>query len=205
MHNDFVIPRSEKPHQSAVDLLKQKFIAEDRSALMRMPEIQWHRDRWDESWFRAGAVVTNAEGKYLFVEEKRAKGDDGKFHNVHDIWNIPSGCAKPGEGIDQTGCREVGEEAGMRIHLTGILLIIHSSDPQDPYIYIIFTAELSGEIGDYDHEEIRSHQWLSWGQAKCFQAQKKLRSEKTVIQALENHRRGLIMPLEMLFVKPVKF
>lgn len=162
--------------------------------------MQEHLNRWGASWFRAGVVITNGAGKYLCVEEKRAK-INGVYRDVRDIWNLPSGCAECNEDLRMAAVRETNEETGYDVHLNGICQMIQCFDQYNPYILIVFTAEVMGHRGDFDHNEIGSCRWFSKAEILQFEAEHKLRSPDFILGAIENYECGLIIPLEILKTK----
>jgi ADP-ribose pyrophosphatase YjhB (NUDIX family) len=66
----------------------------------------------------AGAFVENISGEFLL--ERRT--DNG-------LWGLPGGAVYPGETLEETALREIQEETGFIIEITGFLGIY--SDPQD--------------------------------------------------------------------------
>lgn len=175
-------------------------INSDRSELFRLKTTDAHIQRWGASWFRAGILAVNDSGEYLCVEEKRAK-INGVYQDVSDIWNLPSGCSERHEDIVATACREGKEETGYTFQPSGICQIIHSSDPLNPYIMIVFVAQAIGGEHDFDHSEIKAHRWLSREQISILNNQNKLRSPGFILGAISNYESGLIMPLDILRLK----
>lgn len=175
-------------------------IQQDRSELFRLEVTKAHIERWGESWFRSGIVAVNDAGKYLCVEEKRAKVK-GVYQNVSDIWNLPSGCLQPEESFLDGACREGREETGYHFQLTGICQIIHSVDPLNPYVMVVFSAKAVGLSGDFDHREIGSHLWLSKTELLELHGQGKLRSPDFILGVIDNYEHGLILPLSLLHQK----
>lgn len=172
-------------------------ILADRSELFRLNSTKTHRSSWGDSWYRAGVLVTNAQGEFLLVEELRAR-IDGIWYDVEDMWNIPSGSCREDERFIDAAVREAREELGRGVKLTGICALKHGKHHDDPCLLIVFVAELTSETYDFDHKEIKSQHWFSEEAIHKLHRQKKLRSTDLVFQAIGNYQKGLIMPLAIL-------
>jgi len=66
----------------------------------------------------AGAFVERESGEFL-LEKRRDNG----------LWGLPGGAVSPGETIEATAIREIQEETGLIVEITGFLGIY--SNPQD--------------------------------------------------------------------------
>ena len=66
----------------------------------------------------AGAFVEKGSGEFL-LERRRDNG----------LWGLPGGAVSPGETLEVTAIREIQEETGLVVEITGFLGIY--SDPQD--------------------------------------------------------------------------
>lgn len=179
------------------DLIRRPCIMADRSSLFRFTSTKDHRSRWGDSWYRAGVVVTNDQGEFLLVEELRAR-INGVWHDVEDIWNIPSGSCEEDERFLDAAIREAHEELGRGVKLKGICAIKHGKHNDDPCLLIVFVAELTDEVFEFDHKEIKSQRWFSADAIHDLNRQKRLRSSDLVLQAVGNYQKGLIVPLEII-------
>jgi 8-oxo-dGTP diphosphatase len=65
-------------------------------------------EQLDDQWLAAGAVVWNPDGEVPFVEPSWADG-----------WVLPGGSVEPGESLAETAGREVEEETGLDVDLSG--------------------------------------------------------------------------------------
>lgn len=172
-------------------------IQQDRSELFRLKVTQAHRQRWGDTWYRAGVIVTNEVGEFLLVEELRAR-IKGVWHDVEDMWNIPSGSCQEDEKFIDAAVREAREELGRGVTLKGICAIKHGKHNDDPCLLLVFLAELTSETFEFDHKEIKSQRWFSRDAIYALNRQGKLRSPDLVLQAIENYSQGIIMPLAII-------
>ena len=93
-------------------------------------------------------------------------------------WNIPAGHLDPGETIFDGAKREVFEECGFNVELTGVAHIGNRVLPKDTFLAVVFSTEIidgsikyyKNEILDvkwftYDeiinmHDELRAYNWI---------------------------------------------
>lgn len=93
--------------------------------------------------------VVKKDGKYLLVQEAK-KECKGK-------WSIPAGHLKPNETIVEGAKREILEECGLEVEITGILHVRKNSE----WVNIAFSTNIiSGEIR-FDKKEILDAKWFS--------------------------------------------
>ncbi len=98
--------------------------------------------------------VIEKEGKFLLVQEaqERCRGK----------WNIPAGHLDPLETIFDGAKREIYEETGCRVELTGILQVANKVEKDDVWISVIFATKLIEENISYDKNEILDVKWFSY-------------------------------------------
>ena len=95
--------------------------------------------------------IIEKENKVLLVQEMKQK--------CFGKWNIPAGHLEIGESIFQGAIREIKEETGCDVELTGIALIIHEVMEDDISIGIVFTTKLINESITYNPTEIMDVKW----------------------------------------------
>ena len=95
--------------------------------------------------------IIEKEGKVLLVQEKQAK--------CFGKWNIPAGHLEPKESIIQGAIREIKEETGCGVELTGIAAISNRILDDDIFVGIIFTTKLLKENIEIDPNEILDVKW----------------------------------------------
>src|SRR5690606_10542082 len=81
---------------------------------------------------------------YLFALVVVRRG--GRFLVVHEAkhgqrWYLPAGRVEPGEPLFDGARREVLEETGIPVELTGVLRIEHTAYPEMTRVRVFFTAE----------------------------------------------------------------
>lgn len=177
--------------------LKRSKIISDRSELFRLEVTKTHRAHWGDSWYRAGVAVVNNEKQFLLVEELRTRRN-GIWYDSHDMWNIPSGSCQEDEQFLSAAVREAHEELGRGVKLKGICAIKHGKHNDDPCLLIVFLAELTDEIFEFDHKEIKSQRYFSENDIYDLASQDKLRSPDLVLQVVENYKQGIILPLSII-------
>lgn len=82
------------------------------------------------SWFFAIVIVRRGD-QFLLIHERK--------HGQH--WYVPAGRVEPGESFIVAACREVLEESGIPVHLTGIVRFEHSPSLKGSRMRVVFVAE----------------------------------------------------------------
>lgn len=98
--------------------------------------------------------VIEKNGKFLLVQEAKEE--------FRGKWNIPSGQLDLNENIFEGAKREVFEETGCKVELTGILQIGNKVLENDSFISVIFSTNLLEENIFYDKSEILDVKWFSY-------------------------------------------
>lgn len=134
----------------------------------------------------SGCVIKR-NNKILMVQEAQKK--------CYGQWNFPAGHVDEGEKITEAAIREVYEETGCKVKLTGVLPIC-SKDDKEPRIMVRFTADIIEENIKFDKEEILDVKWIDIEKIKCMTEQE-LRAydvNMSYIKWLEEER---IYPMEI--------
>jgi ADP-ribose pyrophosphatase YjhB (NUDIX family) len=108
----------------------------------------------------AGAWVTDADGRALLI---RHEGEPGR-------WGTPGGGHEPGETLAETARREVREETGIDVVLTGVYrarrkTVVHESNPERRFHML--TVWFEGEPANSDttvetgDDEIVEARWFA--------------------------------------------
>lgn len=98
--------------------------------------------------------VIEKNGKFLLVQEaqERCRGK----------WNIPAGKLDINESIFDGAKREIFEETGCTVDLTGILQVGNRILENDTFISVIFSTNLISDNIFYDKSEILDVKWFSY-------------------------------------------
>ena len=96
--------------------------------------------------------VIEKDGKILLVQEAKEK--------CYGRWNIPAGHLDCNETIEQGAIREIKEETGCDVKLTGVASITNKVSENDILVTIIFVAKLINETIRYDKNEILDVGWF---------------------------------------------
>jgi 8-oxo-dGTP pyrophosphatase MutT (NUDIX family) len=112
----------------------------------------------------AGGVVVRFEGEipHLVVGSRRRDRDIV-------TWTLPKGTPNPGETREATALREVAEETGLEVRITGPLDSIEYTFIQrgtriHKTVHYFFMEPIGGDLANHDHEfeEVR---WISFDDA----------------------------------------
>lgn len=113
----------------------------------------------------AGGIVVRFEGDvpYLVVGSRRRDRDIV-------TWTLPKGTPNPGETREQTALREVGEETGLEVRITGPLDSIEYTFVQrglriHKTVHYFLMEPTGGDLARHDHE-FESVRWISFEDAQ---------------------------------------
>jgi YD repeat-containing protein len=112
----------------------------------------------------AGGIVVRAErdGRSLVVGMRRRDRDTV-------TWTLPKGTPTPGETIEQTALREVAEETGLEVRITGPLPSIDYTFTQagtriHKTVHYFLMEPVGGDLSRHDHEFERVR-WIRFDDA----------------------------------------
>lgn len=135
----------------------------------------------------AGCIVVR-DNKILMVKEAKKK--------CYGQWNYPAGHVDEFEKITEGAIREVFEETGCKVKLTGVLPIASIDLEKETHILIKFTAEILEENIKFDKNEILDVKWIDIEELKHM-AENEIRAYKVNIKTLEDLEQNRIYPLEL--------
>lgn len=96
--------------------------------------------------------VVEKDGKVLLVQEKQER--------CYGKWNLPAGHLDCNEAIMDGAKREIKEETGCDVELTGVANIGNKILENDIMVQIAFRAKLINETIKIDSEEILDVKWF---------------------------------------------
>ncbi len=112
----------------------------------------------------AGGIVVRYEaGRPQFVVGSRRRERDGR------TWTLPKGTPHAGETTEQTAIREVSEETGLAVRITGRLdsieyTFVQSGTRIHKTVHYFLMEPVGGDLDDHDHEfdQVR---WIDFDEA----------------------------------------
>lgn len=132
--------------------------------------------------------VLEKDGKYLLVQEAKKK--------CYGKWNLPAGHLDPNETILEAAKREVKEESGLDVELTGICEIGNRKLKDDVFVTVVFTTNILNDSIKFDPEEILDVKWFFYEELLSMKEQ--LRSERLIMGAIDNARNNTVAPLSII-------
>ena len=119
--------------------------------------------------------VLKRNGKYLLVQEAK--------NEFRGKWNLPAGRLNPGENVLEGAKREIFEESGFIVKLTGIAKIRNSTIANDSFIGIIFSTDIIDDYGSKNQSEILQTKWFTHDE--ILQMHDELRSYDWIVEAID--------------------
>jgi ADP-ribose pyrophosphatase len=141
----------------------------------------------------AGGIIEK-DGKYLLVQETQ--------EHCRGQWNIPAGGVDDGENVIDAAKREVFEETGCKVEITGILEIVNRNLEDRDVIIFIFDTKLIEENIQIDGEEISDVKWFSY--EEILNMKDDLRADGYFISAINNKKENKISPVELIRIQNKK-
>lgn len=132
--------------------------------------------------------VIKKDNKYLLVQEAQEK--------CRGKWNIPTGHLEPNETIFEGTKREVFEECGYNVNLTGLAHIGNRVMVDNEFLVIIFSTEIiDGDI-KFDKEEILDVKWFSYDE--IMQMHNELRAYDWITNAITAVEKNNICNIDII-------
>lgn len=136
----------------------------------------------------AGCVIEK-DGKILMVKEAK--------ESCYGQWNFPAGHVEEHEAIMDAAVREVFEETGCKVRLTGTLPISTVFLKNGESVILLkFVAEIISEDIKFDTSEILDVQWIDIDILRNM-SEDELRGCDSARQTLRDYEENNIYPLEI--------
>ena len=137
----------------------------------------------------AGGIVKK-DNKYLLVQETKeiCKGK----------WNIPAGRVEDGESVIEAAKREVFEETGCKVNITGVIEIKQREFNGIDVFVFLFDTELIDENITVDGKEISSVKWFTY--EEILNMKDNLRSDGYFLNAIENKINNKVYPMDLISI-----
>lgn len=132
--------------------------------------------------------IIEQNGKYLLVQEAKEK--------CKGRWNIPAGHLEENETIIEGAKREILEETGYNVELTGLVQLSNKVTEKDNWLSIIFSAKIINGSIKYNQSEILAASWYSLEEIKSMQTD--LRAKDLIIGAITKYEKGNISDIDLL-------
>lgn len=137
----------------------------------------------------AGGILKK-DGKFLLVQESQEKCK-GK-------WNIPAGGLDENESLIEAAKREIYEETGCRVEITGVLEIINEILEGVNVICFFFDTKIIDENIKVDGEEILNVKWFTY--EEILNMKDKLRADGYFLSTIKNKIDNKIQSTEIIKV-----
>lgn len=134
--------------------------------------------------------VIKKDNKYLLVQEGQ-KSCKGK-------WNIPAGHLDPNENIFEGAKREILEECGYEVEITGIAEIANRVVPDTEILFVVFSTNVIGGEARYDGDEILDIKWCTY--EDVISMHDELRSYDLIVNAITAVEENNITDKELIKV-----
>jgi 8-oxo-dGTP pyrophosphatase MutT (NUDIX family) len=110
-----------------------------------------------------GVVVRHEAGQPYLVVGCRRRERDGR------TWTLPKGTPKSGETTEETAIREVTEETGLKVRITGPLdsieyFFVQSGTRIHKTVHYFMMEPTGGDLADHDHE-FEQVRWIPFADA----------------------------------------
>ena len=132
--------------------------------------------------------ILEKNGKFLLVEENKKK--------CRGKWNVPAGGLVENESLIEGAKREIYEETGCKVEITGILEIINMILEEINVVCFLFDTKIIGENIKADGEEISNVKWFTY--EEIMNMKDKLRADGYFLSTLKNKIDNKIQPFDII-------
>lgn len=132
--------------------------------------------------------ILEKDGKFLLVQENQ-KICKGK-------WNIPAGGLNENEFLIESAKREIFEETGCKVEVTGILEIANEILEGINVVSFFFDTKIIDENLNADGNEITNVKWFTY--EEILNMRDELRANGYFISTIKNKIDNKIQPIEII-------
>lgn len=132
--------------------------------------------------------ILEKNGKFLLVQENQ-NICEGK-------WNIPAGGLDEDESLIEGAKREIYEETGCKVEITGILEIVNEILEGVNVVCFFFDTKIIDENIEADGEEISNVKWFTY--EDILNMKDKLRADGYFLSTIKNKMDNKILPTEII-------
>lgn len=132
--------------------------------------------------------IIEKENKYLLVQEAKKK--------CYKKWNIPAGHLEQNETIYEGVKREIKEETGCDVEITGICHVSEKIERDETIIFIICSTKLINEEFNYNENEILDVKWFTYDE--IMNMKDELRTPEQIISIINDFENSKILNLPIL-------
>lgn len=141
----------------------------------------------------AGGIIEK-DNKYLLVKENKGKCK-GK-------WNVPAGGLDENESVIECAKREIFEETGCTVEITGLLEIVNEVLEGINVICFVFDTKIINENIKIDGEEIADVKWFTY--EEIINMKNELRADGYFISTIKNKIENKIQPVDIIKINNKK-
>lgn len=132
--------------------------------------------------------IIEKDNKFLLVQEAQ-KICNGK-------WNVPAGGLDENESIVAGAIREIYEETGCKVEVTGLLEIVNENLENANVICFFFDTKLIEENIKFDKSEISNVKWFTYEEILKMKAE--LRANGYFLKTIKNKINNKVIPLDTI-------
>ena len=132
--------------------------------------------------------ILEKNGKFLLVEENKKK--------CRGKWNVPAGGLVENESLIEGAKREIYEETGCKVEITGILEIINMILEEINVVCFLFNTKIIEENIKADGEEISNVKGFTY--EEITNMKDKLRADGYFLSTLKNKIDNKIQPFDII-------
>lgn len=132
--------------------------------------------------------IIEKDGKYLLVQEAKEK--------CRGKWNFPAGHLENNESLIEGAKREIFEECGCSVEITGILKLGNFVLSDDNVALFAFKTDLLDDSINYNTQEILAVKWFTYDE--ILEMKNELRDYDWITSVIKNNKEGYNINLDYL-------